>query len=87
MLLRLVLLLCFSFERVWSARQPDIDRLQTVFLRDLITQIASAGEVCDSRNWNSRPNNFVRAPSLGGGSNAPRPAVSVPHINVNADRR
>ena len=28
---------------------------------------------------------FVRAPPSGGGSNAPRPAVSVPHIDVNAD--
>ena len=26
-----------------------------------------------------------RAPPSGGGSNAPRPAVSVPHIDVNAD--
>ena len=30
---------------------------------------------------------FVRAPSSGGGSNAPRPAVSVPHLDVKADRR
>ena len=43
--------------------------------------------VCDSRNWDSRSNSFVRAPSSGGGSNAPRPAVSVPHLDVNADRR
>ena len=28
---------------------------------------------------------LVRAPASGGGSNAPRPAVSVPHIDVNAD--
>ena len=28
----------------------------------------------------SRSNSFVRAPSSGGGSNAPRPAVSVPHL-------
>ena len=28
---------------------------------------------------------LVRAPPSGGGSNAPRPAVSVPHIDVNAD--
>ena len=28
---------------------------------------------------------FVWAPPSGGGSNAPRPAVSVPHIDVNAD--
>ena len=28
---------------------------------------------------------FVRAPPSGGGSNAPRPAVSVPHVDVNAD--
>ena len=28
---------------------------------------------------------FVRAPPSGGGSNAPRPAVSIPHIDVNAD--
>ena len=41
--------------------------------------------VCDSRNWNFRSNSFVRAPSSGGGSNAPRPAVSVPHVDVNAD--
>ena len=39
----------------------------------------------DSRNWNSRSNSFVQAPSSGGGSNAPCPAVSVPHIDVNAD--
>ena len=44
-----------------------------------------SAEVCDSRNWNSRSNSFVRAPPSGGGSNAPRPAVSVPHIDVNAD--
>ena len=43
--------------------------------------------VCDSRNWNSRSNSFVRAPSSGSGSNAPRPAVSVPHLDVNADVR
>ena len=36
--------------------------------------------VCDSRNWNSRSNSFVRAPSSAGGSNAPRPAVSVAHL-------
>ena len=28
---------------------------------------------------------LVRAPPSGGGSNAPRPAVSVPLIDVNAD--
>ena len=28
---------------------------------------------------------FVRAPASGGGSNAPRSAVSVPHIDVNTD--
>ena len=28
---------------------------------------------------------LVRPPPSGGGSNAPRPAVSVPHIDVNAD--
>ena len=39
---------------------------------------------CDSRNWNSRSNSFVRAPASGGGSNAPRPAVSVPQLDVNA---
>ena len=30
---------------------------------------------------------LVRAPHPGGGSNAPPPAVSVPHIDVNADGR
>ena len=30
---------------------------------------------------------LVRAPPSGGGSNAPRPAVSVPHIDVNAGGR
>ena len=30
---------------------------------------------------------LIRAPPSGGGSNAPRPAVSVPHIDVNADGR
>ena len=44
-----------------------------------------SAEVCDSRNWNFRSNSFFRAPPSGGGSNAPRPAVSVPHIDVNAD--
>ena len=44
-----------------------------------------SASVCDSRNWNSQSNSFVRAPSSGGGSNAPRPAVSVPHLDVNAD--
>ena len=39
-----------------------------------------SASVCDSRNWNSRSNSFVRAPFSGGGSNAPRPAVSVPHL-------
>ena len=33
----------------------------------------------------SRSNRFVRAPSSGGGSNAPRLALSVPHLDVNAD--
>ena len=32
-------------------------------------------------------NRFVRAPSSGGGSNAPRPALSVLHLDVNAGRR
>ena len=35
----------------------------------------------------SRSNHFVRAPSSGGGSNAPRPALFVLHLDVNADRR
>ena len=35
----------------------------------------------------SGSNRFVRAPSSGGGSNAPRPALSVLHLDVNADRR
>ena len=39
-----------------------------------------SASVCDSRNRNSRSNNFVRAPSSGDGPNAPRPAVSVPHL-------
>ena len=39
-----------------------------------------SASVCDSRNWNSRSNSFARAPSSGGGSNAPRPAISVPHL-------
>ena len=33
----------------------------------------------------ARSNRFVRAPSSGGGSNAPRPALSVRHLDVNAD--
>ena len=44
-----------------------------------------SASVCDSRNWNSRSNSFVLAPASGGGSNAPRPAVSVPHLDVNTD--
>ena len=35
----------------------------------------------------SRSNSFVRAPFSGGGSNAPDSAVSVPHLDVNADIR
>ena len=46
-----------------------------------------SASVCDSRNWISRSNSFVRAPTSGGGSNAPRLAVSVPHNDVNEDRR
>ena len=34
-----------------------------------------------------RSNRFVRAPSSGGGSNAPRSALSILHLDVNADRR
>ena len=45
-----------------------------------------SASICDSRNWNSRSYSFVRPPSLGDGSNARRPAVSVPHLDVNADR-
>ena len=33
----------------------------------------------------SGSNRFVRAPSSGGGSNAPRPALTFPHLDVNAD--
>ena len=44
-----------------------------------------SASVCDSRNWNPRSNRFVRSPSSGGGSNAPRPALSVRHLDVNAD--
>ena len=41
-------------------------------------------------SWNLEflgQNRLVRAPSSGGGSNAPRPALSVLHLDVNADRR
>ena len=34
---------------------------------------------------NSRSNRFVRAPSTGGCSIAPRSALSVPHLDVNVD--
>ena len=44
-----------------------------------------SASVCDSRYSNSRSNSFVRAPSTGDGSNAPRLAVSVPHLDVNVD--
>ena len=33
----------------------------------------------------SRSNRFVRTPSSGVGSNASRPALSFPHLNVKAD--
>ena len=33
----------------------------------------------------SRSNHFVRVPSSGAGCNAPRPALSAPHLDVNAD--
>ena len=42
--------------------------------------VSASVVVCDSRNWNSRSNSFVRAPSSGGGPHAPHPAVSVPHL-------
>ena len=45
----------------------------------------SSRPLCNSWNWNSQSNSFVRAPSSGGGSNPPRSAVSVPHLDVNAD--
>ena len=38
-------------------------------------------------NGISRSNHSVRAPSLGGGSNAPRLALTVLHVDANADRR
>ena len=42
---------------------------------------SGSASVCDSRKkWKSRSNSFVRASSSGGGSNAPRPAESVPHL-------
>ena len=56
-----------------------------LFFRDSVRSFFVSASVCDSRNRNSRSNSFVRAPSSGGGSNAPRPAVSVPRIDVNAD--
>ena len=43
--------------------------------------------MCDSRNWNPWLNSFVREPPSGGDFNAPCPAVSVPHLDVNAGRR
>ena len=39
-----------------------------------------SASVWDSRNWNSRSNCFARVPSSGGGSNTPRPGVSVAHL-------
>ena len=39
-----------------------------------------SASVCDSRNWSPRSSSFVQAPSSGDGSNAPRPAASVPHL-------
>ena len=39
-----------------------------------------SASVCDSRKWNSRSNSFVPAPYSRSDSNAPRPAVSVPHL-------
>ena len=52
------------FERAWFARQSDVDRLITVFLRAFITQKkTSAGGVWDSPTWSCRSNSFVRAPS------------------------
>ena len=44
-----------------------------LFWGDSVSSFFSAS-ICDSRNWNFRSNSFVRAPSSGGGSNAPRPA-------------
>ena len=44
------------------------------------TFLSVSASVCHSQNWNSRSNSFFRTLSSGGGSNAPRPAVSVPHL-------
>ena len=57
------------------------------FFRGFGHEFFVSASVCDSRNWNPRSNSFVRAPSSGGDSNANHPAVSVPHLDVNADRR
>ena len=56
-----------------------------LFLEIRLEYLFISASVCDSRNWNSRSNLFVHEPPSGGGSNAPRPAVSVPHLNVKAD--
>ena len=41
--------------------------------------------VWPSPNRNSGSDSFVRVPASGGGSNAPRPAVSVTHLDVILD--
>ena len=48
-----------------------LDSVKRVFCLDLSMRFS---------NWNSRSNRFVRAPPSGGGSNAPRSAVFVPHL-------
>ena len=53
--------------------------------RDLVGDFFVSDSVCDSRNRNYHSNSFVRAPSSGGGSNVARPAVSIPHLDVNVD--
>ena len=61
-----------------------------IYIRSLFSRgfgqefVFVSAPVLDSRNWNSRSNRFVLPPSSGGGSNAPRPALSVPHLDGNA---
>ena len=69
-------------------RSPCIHLYDHSFFRGFSQEFSFiSASVCDSRNWNSQSNSFGRAPSSGGGSNAPHPAVSAPHLDVNADRR
>ena len=48
--------------------------------------VSVSASVCDSRNWNSRTNSFVRAPSSGGSPNAPWPGSGTCGLSEKSEK-